>query len=293
MKTSNNWVIFDGNITPANRPVVPVVSRGLMYGDGIFETLRTYKGKTVLFEDHIARLHSGMCILGMKVDPELKIGAIKEQLRKLLKKQQLLSTDAIVRMQVWRDGQRGYHPQDKSDIHYSITASVCPDNFSTPTLATVDRRRVPSRSIPSSVKFTNGINYILAAQEAAERGGDDALMQTIDGFISETTIANIFWVKGNTIFTPDEECDLIPGITRNIVLEIIEKSNRWKYKEGKYYLDHLLDADAVWICNSVREVLAVETVNNQDFAVDHPVIGELQNRYTQFRRDNGNLLKRN
>ncbi|WP_445664905.1 aminotransferase class IV [Fodinibius sp. AD559] len=292
METTTNWLIFDGKITPADQPVVPVVSRGLMYGDGVFETLRAYHGKTLLFEDHIARLHSGMKVLGMEAESDLEIEALKGQLWKLLEKKQLLDTNAIFRLQVWRDGQRGYHPQDDSSIHYSITVSACPESFPPPTLSTVDQRRIPSQSMPSSAKFTNGINYILAAQEAAERGGDDALMQTIDEFISETTIANIFWIKGDTIFTPDEECDLIPGITRKIILGMIKESNRWECREGKYSLDHLLDANAVWICNSVREVLAVETIDDKKFDVDHPAIDELQNRYTQFRRDNAKLLKR-
>jgi branched-subunit amino acid aminotransferase/4-amino-4-deoxychorismate lyase len=291
MESSNNWLIFDGKIAPAEQPLVPAVSRGLMYGDGVFDTLRTYKGKTFCLEDHLARLHAGMQTLGMDVHPDLKVGALKGQLWKLLAKQQLGNTDAIIRMQVWRDGPRGYHPQDDSDIHYLITASACPDNFSPPTLATVDRRRIPSQSMPSSAKFTNGINYILAAREAADKGGDDALMQTIDGFISETTIANIFWIKDNTVFTPDEECDLIPGITRKIILNMIEESDRRKYREGKYSLDHLMEADAVWICNSVREVLAVETIGHKTFEIDHPVIAELQDQYTALRRANAKPLK--
>ena len=291
METGDNWLIYDGKITRADQPVVPVVSRGLMYGDGVFDTLRAYRGNTLLLEQHITRLHSGMEMLGMESPNDLEIGILRKELWKLLEKQQLLHTDAIVRLQVWRDGQRGYHPQGKSDIHYSITVSACPDNFTTPTLATVDQRRIPSQSMPSTAKFTNGINYILAAQSATDKGGDDALMQTVDGFVSETTIANVFWVKGDTIYTPDEECDLIPGITRKIILDILEENNRWKSRQGKYSLDHIYDADAVWICNSVREVLAVKQIDDQDFEVDHPAIEQLQNRYTVFRRDNVKSLK--
>ncbi|MDZ7658824.1 aminotransferase class IV [Fodinibius sp.] len=291
METSNKWLIFDGKITPADQPVVPAVSRGLMYGDGVFDTLRTYKGKTFLLKDHLTRLHAGMRMLGMQVESELETEAIKEQLRKLLEKQHLTHNDAIIRLQVWRDGQRGYHPQGNSSTHYSITASTCPEDFALPKLATVDQRRIPSQSMPSSAKFTNGINYILAAQQAAEKGGDDALMQTIDGFISETTIANLFWIKGDMIFTPDKECDLIPGITRKVVLDIIEENGQWECQKGKYSLDHLLEADAVWICNSVREVLAVEKIDHHNFDIDHPAIDELQNRYTALRRTNAKLLR--
>ncbi len=291
METSDSWLIYDGKMIPADRPVVPVVSRGLMYGDGVFDTLRAYRGNTLLLGQHITRLHSGMEMLGMEVQNDLEIDTLQKKLWELLEKQQLLHTDAIVRLQVWRDGSRGYHPQDDSSIHYSITASDCPEFFSHPILATVDKRRIPSQSMPSTAKFTNGINYILAAQSATDKGGDDALMQTVNGFVSETTIANVFWVKGGTIYTPDEECDIIPGITRKIILDILEENNRWKFEQGKYSLDHLYDADAVWLCNSVREVLAVKQIDDQDFEVDHPAIEQLQNRYTVFRRDNVKSLK--
>lgn len=291
VKCSNNWLIFDGKLTPANQAVVPAVSRGLMYGDGLFETLRTYKGKTLLFEEHLTRLYSGMQMLSIDVSHALKIKSLKKQLWKLLGKQQLLNADAIIRLQVWREGGRGYHPPNDNSIHYSITASPCPDDFSMPILATVKSRRIPSQSMPSTAKFTNGINYILAAQQASEKGADDALMQTIDGFISETTIANIFWIKEDTIFTPDKECDLIPGITRKIVLDMIAESNRWNYQEGKYSVDQVFNADSVWICNSVREILAVKKIDNRKFNTTHPAIKKLQNRYARFRQTNTKFLK--
>jgi len=291
VESSNNWLIFDGDFIPADQPIVPVVSRGLMYGDGVFETLRIYKGKTLLLEDHLTRLHSGMHMLGMEVDTHLKVEALKERIWKLLEKQGLVGLDAIIRLQVWRDGPRGYYPQADSNIHYSITASVCLQDFRPPTLATVKQRRIPSQSMPSSAKFTNGINYIMAARQADEKGGDDALMQTINGFISETTIANIFWIKGDTIYTPDKECDLILGITRKVLLDVIQASNRWGCREGQYSLDHIKEADSVWICNSVREVLAVKKIDDIKFDIDHPAIKKLQNRYSAFRRANTKFLK--
>lgn len=286
MKTSDQYVVFDGDIIAANEPAVPVISRGLMYGDGVFETFRTYAGKTLLLDKHIDRLLEGLKLLAINPRSEFKPDRLRQILYNLLKKQQLLNTDAIIRMQVWRGGERGYHPQKNSDTHFSITASVCPDDFSPPTLASVEQRRIPSQSLPSHVKLTNGINYILASRQASEKGADDALMQTIGGWISETTIANIFWCKGDTIFTPDTDCDLIPGITRDVVTTLIKEQNHWQLEEGKYSLSHLSDADAVWICNSVREILAVRKIDGSSFNIDHPVILNLQAQYDRFRKSN-------
>lgn len=286
MVSSKNWIIFDGDFVSADQPVVPVVSRGLMYGDGVFETFRTYKGQALFLQKHLDRLSAGMGALGMSEVPDLEIKQLKSLIYELLEKKNLASKEAIIRLQVWRDGQRGYIPDSGADTHFSITASACPDSFTYPHLATVDIKRIPSASLPSEFKFTNGINYILAAREADERGADDALMQTNEGFISETTIANIFWATGKRIFTPSTNCDLIPGITRNALVQIIEQDNELMMLEGEFNLDHLFDADVVWICNSVRELLPVRQVESYSFDTKNLLLKELQNRFATLRDSN-------
>lgn len=286
MAQNNDWIVFDGEFVPADTPVVPVASRGLMYGDGVFETFRTYSGQTLFLQDHLDRLHYGCETLGISQLQQLKDDQLRPLLYRFLQKKNLLADDAIIRLQVWRDGQRGYQPDAGAESHFSITASACPQEFSFPKLATVGRKRIPSASLPSDVKLTNGINYILAANEASQKGGDDALMQTIDGWISETTIANIFWIKNNTFFTPDADCDLIPGITRNILLQLIEQESNWDVEQNKFDLDHLLKADAAWICNSVREVLPVRQVDGQKFHTENKLLKDLQKRFIAYRDRN-------
>lgn len=283
---NNSWIVFDGKIIPSEKPVVPAVSRGLMYGDGVFETFRTYSAQTLFLDDHLKRLSNGLDVLGISKPAEIEIHRLRSLVYKLLQKQQLAQQDAIVRLQVWRDGQRGYSPDKEANTHFSITASACPDSFSPPKLVTVDRKRIPSASLPSEYKFTNGINYILAARKAAESGCDDALMQTVEGKISETTIANIFWAKGTTIFTPSDNCDLIPGITRNFLKELIAQNKDWELQQGQFTLEDLSRADAVWMCNSVREVLPVEKVDNHTFDVKYALLSELKKQFKQFRDTN-------
>lgn len=291
MRARNQYIVFDGDVIAANEPVVPVVSRGLMYGDGIFETFRTYKGHTFKLGEHIDRLMDGLELLGITAKPEFNISTVQMLVHKLLKKQNLLQTDAIIRMQVWRGGGRGYHPEKNTETHFSITASVCPDDFTPPTLATVETKRIPSQSLPSHVKLTNGINYILAGRQAAQKGADDALMQTVDGYISETTIANIFWCKGETIFTPATTCDLIPGITRKVIIDLINEQKGLTLKEGEFLVSQIADADTVWMSNSVRELLPVAQIDNFLFNPDHPVIKMLHEQFTAYRNVNSKRLQ--
>lgn len=275
-------IVKDGSFTMYSQPAVPVNSRGLMYGEGCFETFRSYEGRTFLLEEHLERLQAGLRFLGMSMPADLEKNRLKKQLRELLERNGLLQKDAVVRLQVWREGERGYRVRNGGEPHYVITAFECPDRFSPLRLVTVDTRRIPSESLPSDFKFTNGINYILAAREAERQGGDDALMQTTDGWISETTMANIFWLKERTVYTPSATCDVLPGITRNIVMRLIGESGT-AVKEGEYLLEHLNEAAAVWICNSVREVLPVQRVNDLQFDIGHSFLVELNENFRNYR----------
>lgn len=286
MKTSNNWCIFDGRFVTEDEPAVPVQSRGLMYGDGIFETFRTYSGRTLYLSKHFKRLAAGLEVLGINLPADLKLSSFKLRMLELLRKKSLAHKNAIVRLQVWRGGGRGYGPGFTGDVHYAIIASACPSDFDFPKLVTIGRRRIPNKALPSGYKFTNGINYILAAKEAYERGGDDALMQTVEDWVSETTIGNLFWIKDNRIFTPSEDCDILPGITRDMVINRIRQSRKWDIEQGQFVPKELLTSDAVFMTNSVRELLAVQQIDQKTFEVDHPTFKKLKNSFVAFRDNN-------
>nr|WP_286670521.1 aminotransferase class IV [Fodinibius salsisoli] len=262
-----------------------------MYGEGVFETFRVYQGRTLLLEEHINRLRDGLGVLGISAPGIPSLDELRKNTADLLQQKELLATDAIVRIQCWQEGMRGYQSQGSGTLHYMIMASKCPNFFEPPTLATVDVRRIPSQALPSVGKFTNGINYILAAREAAQKGADDALMQTMNGWVSETTIANLFWIKNDQIFTPSEACDLLPGITRQAIITITEDKQQWALNEGQYRLRTLDDAEAIFMCNSVREVLSVHQVDGKKYDTDHPVTKEVQQLYSSFRAQHLNALQ--
>src|SRR5699024_1945505 len=164
--TSDPWIVYDGKLVPAREPVASATSRGLMYGEGVFETFRVYRGRTLLFDEHIRRLKTGLNTLDIDTQACPPARLLKIQISRLLQENELTGRDAIVRLQFCREGGRGYRPPSGSEIHYTVTASPCPrydDRY--PSLATVPVRRIPSESLPGNSKFTNGINYILAAKE--------------------------------------------------------------------------------------------------------------------------------
>lgn len=286
MAESENRIIIDGKFQTSSQPAVPVTSRGLLYGEGCFETFRSYKGKFLKLDAHLIRLYSGLRFLGIPYPPKFKIEKLYPKLQLLLKENKLLDQNAIIRMQVWRNGGRGYRvAHGRNSPHYSIIASPLKTDLKNCRLATVETSRIPSAAMPACYKFTNGINYISAAKQAKNKEADDALMETTDGWISETTIANIFWKQNENVFTPSEECDILPGTTRNIVLQLLSENFQVKVRQGRYTQSDLKNAESVWICNSVKEIMSVHQIDKIQFKINTPFLKRLKQSFTAYRNE--------
>lgn len=276
------WIFFDGEWHNAGEPLVSAESRAVWYGDGCFETFRSYAGKFLELDAHLERLGNGLDYLQIK-SPAFNKNGLKNVLDELLEKNSLSRSDAVIRIQVWREGGRGFRVPSDAFSRYSITALPAPEISGTVKLATVSTRRIPSDSVNSQFKLSNSINYIRAASEAEKKGADEALMLTVDGWISETTIANIFWMEENRVYTPSVTCDILTGITRKILIDIIKQEPEVSLREGEFVPADLANAETAWICNSVLEIAAVKSVDELTFSSSHPFIKKVKTAFESYR----------
>lgn len=284
MAENSSKVILNGVLLPEEEACISATSRGLMYGDGCFETFRSYNGHFLKLEAHLNRLEEGLDFLAIGYPENLKCEKLKTLLISLLTANNLLEKEAIIRLQVWRKGDRGYSIQT-DEAGYSITAAPFMAKKKELRLATVDIKRISSKTLPSRYKLSNGLNYIIAAKQAAQRNADDALLETIDGYISETTIANIFWKKGNTVFTPSVDCDILPGVTRSIIIKLLKYELKTEVKEGAFSVESIKDADTVWICNSLKEIQLVKRIDDIEFDTTVPFIQKLKEVFWDYRNE--------
>lgn len=243
--------------------------------------MRSYSGKLLQLEAHLDRLYRGARYLNIRPHEDLEPDVVYRLISGLLEKNALADRDAVVRIQLWGGTGRGYAHAERMPGNYSISVTPIPETGDPVTLAMVSIRRIPQTSLDSTLKLSNGINYIRAAKEAEEKGADDALMLTHEGMLSETTIANIFWCRNNTVYTPSAECDLLPGITRAMVIDIVKEWEGIALEEGRYAPEVLAQAEAMWICNSVREIVPVGQSGRFRFNKDHPVLNKLINQFQQ------------
>ncbi|MEO9885590.1 MAG: aminotransferase class IV [Balneola sp.] len=279
------YINLNGKIFSESEKTISATSRAVSYGDGCFETIRSYSGKFLNFEEHFERLQAGLRYLEMK--SELTEEKLRLEIQKLLEKNNLKNKDTVVRIQCFRKGKSGYFDLSEESVFVISTREVLVDT-SDIKLKTVSVRAIPSISLERKVKLSNSINYIKAAQEAQKKGVDDALMLTVDGFISETTIANVFWIKEDKISTPSVSCDLLPGVTRNIIITMIKEDPALTFLESEFKPDDIYNADAVFCTNSVMEIKAVSMVDDHSFDTQHTILSKLKKEFSAYKAENLN-----
>lgn len=274
-------IIYNGRLISKEEFGLSYENRALMYGDGFFDTFRSYKGKFLHLEKHFERILETTQYLGINV--HFGFEDFKFKILELLEATNLKEVDSLVRVQCWRDGGRGYLPESR-EAHWITSCEVISDEFKELiSLSSVSTRTIPSMALERRFKLSNGLNYILAAREANELGSDDALMFSTKGAISETTIANIFWIKGSQIFTPSVECDLLPGITRSIIIEIIAESEGLECIEGDFVKEDILSSEAVFCTNSLREIRLVHNLDDKSFDTNHTTLRTVKAEFEKYK----------
>lgn len=275
------YISLNGSLIRSDEVSVTPINRAMMYGDGCFETLKSYQGRFLEWDEHYIRLIGGLSYL--ELESPVNSDELKMEVLSLLNKKSLKNQDVVVRIQFWRDGGRGYNTSSNKTSRMVHVSPYVPPNGPLD-LITAKTRCIPSESLERKFKLTNGLNYIKAAQEAVKCQKDDALMLTINDYVSETTIANVFWFKDGIFFTPSVECDLLPGITRNIILRLIEE-NGFELKVGKFETSSLHKAEAAFCTNSLIEVREIRSIDKTHFKTGLEPIKKIRDSFINYKRE--------
>ena len=272
---NRDYVIFNGVLTLKSEVRISPFQSGLYYGDGCFETFRSYCGSFLHIDRHLNRLQQAMTYLRMP-ERDLNQALIGE----LLRRKDLADEDAMVRIQVWREGKRAYKLSEEDNVHMAVECDAYQVKRDALKLITSHVRTMPSKSGSLSFKLSSSQAYMLAAHDAQFSAADAALMLNQKGYISEVDVGNIFWIKDGRVFTPSESCDFIPGITRNILLEMHD------IEEGEFEPEALKRADAAFVTNSMMEIRKISSLDHIDFKTDIPLLEELISSFSTYRNKN-------
>lgn len=248
---------------------VSIFDRGFLYGDGVFEVLRTYRGQPWRLEEHLGRLLLGARRVGITV-PVSNARWIAEVHEVLAARP--ADSESVLRLALTRGvGAPGIDPALAKVATRLTLATPLPDLPSAlyhrglrAAALTVDRS-TPREGVLSlaGVKSSNYQLHILALREARLRGFDDALLLSTDGALIESTSANVFVVGDGALKTPSLDCGPLAGITRAEVLSVAAELGL-PATSTRLAAHDLWTADEVFLTSSVREVVPVVRVDDHE-----------------------------
>jgi branched-chain amino acid aminotransferase len=266
-------VNVNGRISAGEDAVISVFDHGFLYGEGIYETLRTYNGRLFLFERHMRRLRNSARLIDLTVpftDDELAA-----LIRDTIAAAKLDNAEAYVRVLVTRGiGELTYdlkatpHPSWVIIVKplLSPAAEIYENGVK---VVLVDVVRNHPQSVSPMIKSNNLMNSALAAQEALKRGGFEAVMRNYRGELTECTQSNLFIVKNGIPLTPPLESGLLPGITREFVIELGRDAGL-EVREQILCDDDLFGADEAFLTSTTREVLPIVAVDEREIGNGKP-----------------------
>jgi branched-chain amino acid aminotransferase len=265
-------VNVNGRITPERDAVISVFDHGFLYGEGIYETMRTYDGRPFLYGRHMRRMRrsAGLIDLPLPFTDEELAGRIRDT-----QAASGLSGEVYIRILVTRGiGELTYDP--KATPTPSLVIIVKPHVDPPPEVyekgvrvVLVDVVRNHPASVNPMIKSNNLMNSALAMQEALRQHAFEGVMRNYRGDLTECTTANLFIVKGGSALTPPLDAGLLPGITREFVFDVGTDVGVDVREQALRDTD-LFGADEAFLTSTTRELVPIVTVGDRRIGNGHP-----------------------
>jgi branched-chain amino acid aminotransferase len=257
-------IYLNGEFVARKEAKISVYDHGLLYGDGVFEGLRTYNGRIFKLQEHLDRLYKSAKYIC------LDIPLTREKLINVVVKTAQLNgyRDCYLRVVVTRgEGDLGLAPEKcKRSTLFIIVDKIelYPEKFCIEgiEIITVPTQRNNSHNLEPRVKSLNYLNNILAKIEATNAGFKEAIMLNGEGFVTECTADNIFIVENDIIKTPHTYMGALDGITRKTVIEIAKKLSIQAKEEILSRYD-LFNADECFLTGTAAEIIPIIKIDGR------------------------------
>lgn len=250
---------------------VSIFNRGYLFGEGLFETFRSYKKSIPFLDRHLKRMEWEATYIGIPFPHPKQIGEAVYQ---------TLAANGLedARIKIILSSQNGntmrpVAPTDQSVPHLVITC----EPLNLPSVAEYARgyavivlHSVQADTPPfSSLKSISWLSKIMARREIDEKKSQDGILLNSHHHVCETTTANLFWVKNNKLYTPEADLGLLKGVTRELVMELCN-AHDISVTEGVITADNLKKADEIFMTNSLLEIMPVTKIDDVFIASKKP-----------------------
>lgn len=270
-------VFINNEFYPKDEAKVSVFDHGYLYGDGIYETLRSYGEVVFKLDEHVARLMRSASMIELSLP--MDAGGFADAVNRTVAENGL--SDAYIRITVSRGpGELGLDPAlcpTPTVVIMAKQLSPYPQEMYANGIkvSVVKTRRNSPDALDPAIKSTNFLNNILAKIEAKAAGAVEGIMLNHDGYVAEGTISNVFMVEKGIVITPSAESGILMGVTRELVIRLAG-SLGMAVDECLFTPERLASADEVFITNTTMEVMPVTDIDG--CAVGDGMAGDVSRR---------------
>lgn len=264
-------IFLDGRIVPVAEATISVFDHGLLYGDGVFEGIRSYGGRVFRLDDHLKRLEESARAIRLRIP--MTAAEMAKATYDTLKANNI--TDGYIRLVVTRGvGYLGLSPTRTDCPSVFIIASqieLYPKELYEKGMAVIScsvQRNHPNALSPR-IKSLNYLNNILAKIEALDAGVYEAIMFNTQGYVAECTGDNLFLVRNGTVETPPLNAGILEGVTRNAAIELVRKRSL-PFRERELTRHDLYVADECFLTGTAAELIPVTKIDGRPVGTGEP-----------------------
>jgi branched-chain amino acid aminotransferase len=267
----NLKIYIDGNFYPESEAKISVFDHGLLYGDGVFEGIRFYRGRVFRLEEHIARLWNSA--KGIALEIPISASELTAATLETIRQNDL--HDGYIRLLVTRGiGSLGLSPEScrrPSIIIIAATIALYPTALYEKglTMVTCATRRIGPAALSPRIKSLNYLNNVLAKIEAQQAGAAEGVMLNEQGYVAECTGDNLFILKGGRLYTPPINAGILEGVTRRVAIELAEK-NGLLVEERDLTRYDIVTAEECFLTGTAAEIISAVELDRRPIGTGQP-----------------------
>jgi D-alanine transaminase len=260
----NNIVFLDGQFMPMSEAKISPMDRGFLFGDGIYEVVPSYDTSLVGFGLHIERMQNGLDAIGIKLN--MGIDDWRDVAQNLIEKNGRGNLGLYFHVSRGADVKR-FHAYPEN-----IQPTVFAYAFDIPAANIADKQSVNQYRVASTedlrwkrchIKSTSLLGNVMHFQQGQDAGVHETILYNQRNELTEASACNVFIVKNEEVITPLLDNQLLPGITRNMLLDILRKDGTLKVQERVIRMSEVHAADELWLTSSSKEVVPVVELDGQ------------------------------
>jgi D-alanine transaminase len=264
MTSDNNIVFLDGHFMPMSEAKISPMDRGFLFGDGIYEVVPSYDAKLVGFGLHIERMQNGLDAIGIKLNMGLDdwrdIG------------QTLIKENGGGNLGLYFHVSRGADVKRFHAYPENIQPTVFAYAFDIPAAPIADKQSANPYRVASTedlrwkrcqIKSTSLLGNVMHFQQGQDAGVHETILYNQHNELTEASACNVFIVKNEVVITPPLDNQLLPGITRKMLLDILRKDGTLQIQERVTSMNEVHDADELWLTSSSKEIAPVVELDGQ------------------------------